>query len=128
MSEIKPTDGQLTVIDNEGNEKLCQILFTLDSEEFNKKYVVFYPIESLEGDDTDEKISLMAAVYTEGEDGTGELAEVETDEEWAMLEDAVADYEEQMDECGCHCEGDCDCENDDCGCEDHGCKCHHHEE
>ena len=40
MSNQNPIDGQLTIIDAEGNEKLCQILFTLDSEEFNKKYVV----------------------------------------------------------------------------------------
>ena len=32
-----PIDGQLTIIDAEGNEKLCQILFTLESEEFGKK-------------------------------------------------------------------------------------------
>ena len=44
MSNQNPIDGQLTIIDAEVNEKLCQILFTLDSEEFNKKYVVFYEI------------------------------------------------------------------------------------
>lgn len=122
MSEIKPTEGQLTVIDAEGNEKLCQILFTLDSEEFNKKYVVFYPIEDLNNDDS-EQISLMAAIYTEGTDGNGELSEIETDEEWKMIEDAVADYEEQMgDECDCD-----ECEHDHEH-EDHCCCCQHHEE
>lgn len=121
MSEIKPTDGQLTVIDAEGNEKLCQILFTLDSEEFNKKYVVFYPIEALNDDDS-EQISLMAAIYTEGEDGNGELSEIESDEEWSMIEDAVADYEEQMGD-ECECGDDCDCHH-----EEHHCCCHNHEE
>lgn len=127
MSEVKQVEGQLTIIDGEGNEKLCQILFTVESEEFGKKYVVFYPIEDLNGDD-DDKIALMAASYTEGEDGNGELSEVETEEEWSMLEDAVADYESQMDE-GCHCD-DCDgeCDDEECDCDHEKCGCHHHEE
>lgn len=126
MSKMQPTDGQLTIIDGDGNEKLCQILFTLDSEEFGKKYVVFYPIENMENED--EQIELMAAIYTEGEDGNGELSQVETDEEWAMLEEAVSQYEDQMDD-DCCCEHDhCDCEHeeedeDDCCCHHH----HHHE-
>ena len=121
MSEIKPTEGQLTVIDAEGNEKLCQILFTLDSEEFNKKYVVFYPIEAVNDDDS-EQISLMAAIYTEGEDGNGELSEIESDEEWKMIEDAVEDYENQMGD-ECECDDDCECHH-----EEHHCCCHNHEE
>lgn len=110
MSEIKQMDGQLTIIDPEGNEKLCQILFTIDSEEFGNKYVVFFPIEDAEGDD-DEKVNLMAARYIELDDGNGELAEIETDAEWAMLESAVADFEDQMDE-------------EECDCCDHECSCH----
>ena len=48
-----PIDGQLTIIDAEGNEKLCQILFTLESEEFGKKYVVFYELSELSDSDDD---------------------------------------------------------------------------
>ena len=47
MNNQNPIDGQLTIIDSEGNEKLCQILFTLESEEFGKKYVVFYEVSEL---------------------------------------------------------------------------------
>lgn len=65
MSNQNPIDGQLTIIDAEGNEKLCQILFTLDSEEFNKKYVVFYEISTLGDSDDDSEIPLMAASYVE---------------------------------------------------------------
>ena len=145
-NKINPIEGQLTIIDAEGNERLCQILFTLESEEFGKKYVIFYPIEQLEGED-DEQIQLMAASFTEGEDGVGELHEIETDEEWGLIEDAVADFEESMEQhhhCECGCEGhDCEggCEGHDCECDGEGCKeehdeehhcgcgcCHHHEE
>lgn len=104
-----PIDGQLTIIDAEGNEKLCQILFTLESEEFGKKYVVFYEISELSDSDDDGEIPLMAASFVENEDGQGELSEIETDEEWAFIEAAVNDFDAQ-------CAGNCDeceeeCEN-----------------
>ena len=90
-----PVDGQITIIDADGNEKLCQILFTLDSEEFNKKYVVFYEISSFNETEDDEEIPLMAASYVEGSDGEGELSEIESDEEWAFIEAAVNDFNEK---------------------------------
>ena len=124
MSEIKPLDQQLTIIDEEGNEILCQILFTFESEEFKKNYyVLFYPLS----DEDDENVTVMAASYEEGENGIGELKEIETDEEWDLIEDVLGQYEEQFesdDECE-YCEGDdcdCDCEDDHCGC-----GCHHHD-
>ncbi len=135
-NKINPVEGQLTIIDAEGTERLCQILFTLESEEFGKKYVIFYPLEQLEGED-DEQIQLMAASYVEGEDGNGELQEIETEEEWALIEDAVEEFENSIEEnhgCGCGCghnceDGECDheCENEE---EEHhcGCGCCHHEE
>lgn len=143
MSEIQPTYGQLTVIDAEGNEVLCNILFTFRSEEFNKNYVVFYPIESMNNDD--EQIELSAASYVENEDGTGTLSQIETDEEWEVIEDAIGQYEESMAEqeahgCCCgghdeehHCchEGDeehhCCCEDEDDE-EEHHCCCRHNHE
>ena len=33
-------ENQLTVIDENGNELLCEILFTFDSDDYNKSYVV----------------------------------------------------------------------------------------
>ena len=135
-NKINPIEGQLTIIDAEGNEKLCQILFTLESEEFGKKYVIFYPLEQLEGED-DEQIQLMAASYVEGEDGNGELQEIETEEEWALIEDAVEEFENSIEEnhgCGCGCghnceDGECDHECEDEEEEHHcGCGCCHHEE
>ena len=125
MSELKPLDQQLTIIDEEGNEILCQILFTFESEEFKKNYVLFYPLES---DDDDENVTVMAASYEEGENGIGELKEIETDEEWDLIEDVLGQYEEQFDDE--ECDGNCECEaceGDDEECECH-CGCHHHHE
>ena len=120
-------DNKLTFIDEEGNEVLCEILFTFHSDEFNKDYVLFYPVGE---EDEDGNITVMAASYKEDENGNcGSLEEVVTDEEWELLEEVLETFaENQDDECECD---DCDCE--ECECEEdekheHCCCCHHEEE
>lgn len=113
------TDRTITITTEKGEEILCDILFTTHSEEFNKDYVVFVKRDSNEA---------SAAAYIPNEDGTGRLDAVETDEEWAMLEDLLNDYIENSSkeaEGGCHggcagcggsCSDDCDCDGD-CDCD-----------
>ena len=109
-------ENHLTFIDEQGNEVLCEILFTFNSEEFNKNYVLFYPVGS---EDEDGSIEVMAASYTESEDGTcGELQDVTTDEEWELIEEMLESFSE------CDCE---DCE-EECEDEEHCCCCHHDHE
>lgn len=144
-------DSFLTLVDEEGNEELCQIIFTFESEELNRKYVIFSRVSDIERyysseESDDDKIEVGAARYIEGEDGTGELVEIETDEEWELIEEALAEIDSQEEEhcgCGCghhheyccgdecDCDGDCDCDCD-CECDDeeeeeHCCCCHKHE-
>jgi len=58
----------------------------------------------------------MAASYTTNENGEGELEPIATEEEWALIEDVLRQYEEDMEghdhecECGHHHDEDCDCE------------------
>ena len=87
----KNKDNFLTMIDENGNEVICEILFTYHSDEFNKDYVIFFP----KGADNEEHVELSAASYTENEnkDG-GNLEPIETDEEWEMLEELIAEFEE----------------------------------
>lgn len=117
--------NQLTFIDEDGNEVLCDILFTFNAEEFNKNYVLFYPVGS---EDEDGNVEIMAASYVEEEDGScGELSDVTTDEEWELIEEMLEAFCEDND-CDCDCD-DCDCE--DCECDDDEeecCCCHHHED
>ncbi|NLM32239.1 MAG: DUF1292 domain-containing protein [Acholeplasmataceae bacterium] len=106
----------LTFIDEDGNEILCEILFTFDSEMFKKSYVLFYPVSENEEDN----IEVMAASYVPGKDGDGELFPIETDEEWELIERVLKQYEEDNaeefdyedeDEEEDYCE-DCDDEDD----------------
>jgi uncharacterized protein YrzB (UPF0473 family) len=138
MEKKELLENQLTFIDEEGNEILCQILFTFHSDDFKKDYVLFYPVGQ---EESEEQIDVMAASYT-AEEENGSLSPVETDEEWEMIEDMLEKFEDNMEEhvhdhdhehhhhhhheeghecCGghgeeCECEDDEDCEEDEEGC------------
>lgn len=90
----------ITVVDDNGNEQLCEVLFTFESEDFGKSYVLYYPIGADENED--EEIEIHASAFTPSEEGEdGELMPIETDEEWAMIEEMLntfLDEEEEEDE------------------------------
>lgn len=126
---MENNENKLTYIDEDGNEVLCDVLFTFTSDKFNKNYVLFYPVGS---EDENGMIDLMAACYVENEDGSeGELMNVESDEEWDLIEDMLAKYTEESDDCEC-CDDDCCCD-EDCCCDDEeedncACGCCNHKE
>lgn len=75
-------DNKLTIIYN-GEEVMAEILFTHYSEQTEKNYVVF------QFSDRDE---VSAAVFVESENGEGYFEDVQTDEEWEMLDELLANY------------------------------------
>lgn len=81
-------ENYITVVDEEGNEELFEVLFTFDSEEFNKSYVLYYPAGA--DDDETEEIEIHASSYIPDEDGEdGNMQPIETEEEWAMIEEML---------------------------------------
>ncbi len=99
----------LTYVDDEGKEVMCEILFTFESEEFKKNYVLFYPIE----EKGEESIDVMAASFNPLEDGSvGELNEITTEEEWELVEEMLDSFSD-----------DCDCEECNDECDEHHCHC-----
>lgn len=75
-------DKQLTLVDADGKETMCEILFTHEAN--NKKYVVFEVL------DTEE---VTAAVYVPRDDESeGDFLDIETDAEWDMLEKLLENY------------------------------------
>ena len=76
-------DNQLTVIDDQGNEHLMEILFTYEHEERKKKYVFFY-----EKDNPEE---IIAMEYND----KGELLEIEDDEEYEEVEEVFNAFNEE---------------------------------
>ncbi|HKL60878.1 MAG TPA: DUF1292 domain-containing protein [Acholeplasma sp.] len=75
-------DTKLTLI-LDGEEVICDILFTHYAEDFDKNYVVF------QFTDRDE---ISAAVYVETEGSEGYFEDVETDEEWALLDELLESF------------------------------------
>ncbi|MFD1705491.1 DUF1292 domain-containing protein [Siminovitchia sediminis] len=83
---MENAENFITVVDEEGNEELFEILFTFDSEEFDKSYVLYYPAGASE----DEEIEIHASSYVPNEeDEAGDLKAIETDEEWDMIEEML---------------------------------------
>ncbi|MCA1031853.1 DUF1292 domain-containing protein [Bacillus timonensis] len=90
-------EKQITVIDEDGNEQLCEVLFTFESEEFGKSYVLYYPVGA-ENDD-EEDIEIHASSFSSNEeDAEGELQPIETDEEWDMIEEMLNTFLEEEEE------------------------------
>lgn len=80
----------ITLVDENGNEALFEILMTIDGEEdfANKQYVLLYPAEMDDAEDDEEEVDLLAYQYIEGPSGTeGQLLNIETEEEWDMIEE-----------------------------------------
>ncbi len=73
----------LYVHDEDGKEMEMEILFTFENEEKQRKYVVF-------SDPQDE----IGEVYASAYDEAGNLLPIESEEEWAMVEEVLGAFSE----------------------------------
>lgn len=78
------------VIDNEGKEIVCEVLFTFDSEETNKSYIVYTD------NTTDESgnVKVYASIYKPDAEST-ELLPIETEREWKIIETILESIQEE---------------------------------
>lgn len=84
-------NGTFTITNNKGEELVCNVLFTYDSEETKKSYIVFTD-NTL---DSNGKIKVYANTY----DPTGEdvnLGQIETDKEWEVIEGLLSSLQEKI--------------------------------
>ena len=97
MDNLK--DNQLIFVNENNEEIVCDILFTYHSENFNKDYVFFIPLENVNDDGTND---VACASYIEKDNAIGELNAVESDEEWEELSEVfnsfLLDAEEDSEE------------------------------
>jgi len=84
-------EKQFIVIDEEGNEFLCEIIFTFHSDDFDRDYVVY----AIPGEEDDDEIEVSAAWYKQDEGDEGELFPIETEEERELVEQVLAQFEEE---------------------------------
>ncbi|MCW3778928.1 DUF1292 domain-containing protein [Levilactobacillus namurensis] len=80
---------QITLVDENGNEELYDVLFTFESDDFGKSYILIYP----SGKRDDEEVDIQAYALPADDDPAnpsgGDLQLIESDEEWDMIESVL---------------------------------------
>ena len=79
-----------TVLDDEGNEVVCEVLFTFDSEETKKSYIVY--TDNTTDDEGNTKV--YASIFNPNDEKT-ELTSIETDREWKIIETILETIQEE---------------------------------
>lgn len=81
-----------TVIGEDGKKVLCNVLFTFDSDETKKSYVVYT-------DNTKDKngnIQVYASIYDPKSLDEMELLPIETEKEWKVIETILDSLQEEI--------------------------------
>ena len=82
----------------DGTERLHEILFTFELDDYDKQYVVFTPVGNQDDEDQDDENQgdededlIHVASYIPDENGVevGQLFDIEDDEEWASVEEVI---------------------------------------
>ncbi|MBQ7140376.1 MAG: DUF1292 domain-containing protein [Bacilli bacterium] len=87
---MEEKNNKFTVIDNEGKEIECEVLFTFESDETKKNYIVYT-------DNTKDEIGnikVYASIFDPNSDTT-KLEPIETDKEWNIIENILETLQEE---------------------------------
>lgn len=79
-----------TVMDENGKEVTCEVLFTFDSEETNKSYMVYTDNTT----DEDGNVRVYASTFDPNAENT-ELKPIETEREWKIIETILESIQEE---------------------------------
>ena len=80
-----------TIINDEGKEVTCEILFTFDSEETKKSYIVYTDNTK----DESGNVEVYASIYNP-EDPHSKLEAIETEKEWKVIETILNTLQEEI--------------------------------
>lgn len=81
----------ITLTNEKGEEVVCDILFTFDSEETNKSYIVYTDNTK----DENGKVRVYASIYNPG-DAKTKLEDIKTDKEWKVIETILETLQEEV--------------------------------
>ncbi len=79
------------VINDEGREIVCDILFTFDSEETKKSYIVYTDNTK----DDEGNIQVFASIYYPGTEST-KLDPIETEQEWKIIDTILNTLQDEI--------------------------------
>lgn len=86
---------KFTVLDEHGKYVECEPLFTFESEETKKQYVVYTDNTK----DKDGNVRVFASIYKMNNKG-GELLPIKTDKEWKVIETILESIQEESKKTG----------------------------
>ena len=82
-----------TVINDVGKEIVCDVLFTFDSDETKKSYVVYTDNTK----DENGNIRVYASIFNPNDNGDGtELLPIQTEKEWKVIEKILESLQEEV--------------------------------
>ena len=79
-----------TIMDENGKEVTCEVLFTFDSEETQKSYIVYTDNTT----DDDGNVRVYASIYDSNSENT-ELKPIESEREWKIVETILDSIQEE---------------------------------
>lgn len=82
--------NKFTVLDDQGKEIECEILFTFNSEETKKDYMVYTDNTT----DEEGNIKVYASIFDPNAEKT-ELIPIETEREWKIIETILESIQEE---------------------------------
>ena len=79
------------VMDEAGREVECEVLFTFESTETKKNYIVYTDNTT----DSEGNTKVYASIYNPGEEDL-KLEPIETDKEWKIIETVLNELQEEV--------------------------------
>lgn len=83
--------NSFTVINDEGKEVVCNVLFTFDSDETNKSYIAYTDNTK----DENGNVQVYASIYDPNEENP-RLQPIESDKEWKVIETILETLQEEI--------------------------------
>lgn len=80
-----------TVLDDNGKEVVCHILFTFDSEETKKSYIVYTDNSR----DEQGNIKVYASIFNPNEENP-KLEPIETEKEWKIIDTILNTLQDEL--------------------------------
>ena len=81
-----------TVIGEDGKKVICNVLFTFDSDETKKSYIVYTDNTK----DSRGNIQVYASIYNPKSEDNMELLPIETEKEWKVIETILESLQEEI--------------------------------
>ena len=89
--EERNMENTFKIINDNGEEVMCDVLFTFDSEETKKSYIVYTDNSK----DADGNVQVFASIYDPKEKDQ-RLEPIKTEQEWKVIETILNTLQEEI--------------------------------